>query len=308
MKRLLHIGCNVGTESMPKYFREQCDYSEIKLTKNINQELDKVIASNSLPDTIFLQIQSDQIDGINTNHLIGQSIKTLRDRGCFVINWTGDMRNATPQWMIEFSQNVDITMFSNMRDVEYCKLKRINTGFLQQGIDTNIFTPNGQHTNAPDIVFLANNYGNQFPLSGYRRNVANALQIRYGDKFKLYGNGWNIPSGNLNHSQYEEAKLYRSSKIAISISHYNSSRYFSDRLGRSLCSGVAVLSHNYEGIEQDFKVGKHLDTFQDVNGLISKIDYYLTHENERSKLASQGQEYASKEFSYQNIVKQILEL
>jgi len=301
-------GCNVGSESMHKYFDQQCNYSELYLDGNLSNNLQKILLSNELPDIVFLQIQSDTIDGKNTNAYIGDLIRQFKDRGSFIINWTGDIRNSTPQWMIDFADNVSITMFSNMRDVDHCKNIGINTGFLQQGIDTNIFSPNGDKADSPDIVFLANNYVNQFPLSGYRKQAIQKLRNKYGDRFKVYGNGWGENSGNVNSSQYEEAKVYRGCKIAISISHYNVDRYFSDRLGRALCSGAFVLSHYYEGIEKDFEVGKHLDVFHKLDEMINRCEYYLEHAAYREQKDIAGHELASKEFSYQKIVNTILEL
>ncbi|MFY0653301.1 MAG: glycosyltransferase, partial [Cyclobacteriaceae bacterium] len=263
-----------------------------------------------IPDTIFLQIQSDTIDGKNTCQFIGEEIRTLRDKGVKVINWTGDKRNGVPKWMIEFSKNVSITAFSNEEDVNECKILGINTSFLQQGVDLDIFSPTGETIEAPEIVFLANNYGNQFPLSRYRREAATALHHKFGDRFKVYGNGWNnnFNSGNLNHSQYEESKIYRSSKIAISISHFNSDRYFSDRLSRSMSSGIFVLSHNYKGLDKDFQEGNHLDVFDTISEMLIKCDGWLKEEEKRIEIARNGCDLARKEFSYYNIVKQILEL
>ena len=240
--------------------------------------------------------------------MIGNAVRHLKDAGAFVINWTGDMRNTTPQWMVDFSHNVSSTMFSNWRDVDYCAAKKINTGFLQQGIDTHIFTPEGEAADAPEIVFLANNYGLQFPLSTYRKSVMQTLRAKFGQRFKVYGNGWGNDSGNVNASQYEEAKVYRGCKIAISVSHYDSDGYFSDRLGRSLCSGAFVLSHNYEGIQRDFQAGKHLDTFDNLTELVSKCESYLQDDTARNRIAKEGQKYAAENFSYQNIIKQILKL
>lgn len=308
IKTLLHIGCNSGSESMPKYFREQCDYKELLLDAHLADNLNKLLQSGYIPDTIFIQIQSDTVAGHNTCAFIGDQIRRFKELGSYVINWTGDLRIETPRWMNQFSHNVNITMFSNLKDVEYFKAAGINTGFLQQGIDTNIFKPEGEAANVPDIVFLANNYGNQFPLSRYRRDAVNRLREKYGNRFKVFGNGWGADSGNVNSSQYEEAKVYRGCKIAISISHFDVDRYFSDRLGRALCSGAMVLSHNYQGLDKDFEAIGHLDTFESHDHMIAQIDYYLSDEQEREEIAKTGQEHASKEFSYQSIVKQILEL
>ena len=302
-KKLLHLGCNVGTESMPKYFREQCDYDELRLDANLKTNLQNL---SYVPDIVFIQIQSDTIDGKNTCDFIGKEIKALKEKGSFVINWTGDKRTDLPRWMIDFHDFVNVTGFSNQEDVDKAHRYGMNAIFLQQGIDTNIFTPDGDKLDSPDIVFLANNYGNQFPLSRFRRECANSLKAHFGNRFGLYGNGWSHSDGNFNNSQYEEAKLYRGCKIAVSISHFDSARYFSDRLGRSLCSGSFVLSHNYNSLESDFDKGVHLDTFKTSQELVDKCKYWL--ENDRSEIAKNGTELARKEFSYQNIVKQILEL
>ena len=305
MKKILHIGCNVGSESMPKYFREQCDYQEIKLDGNLKANLQAI---NYVPDIVFLQIQSDTIDNKNTCEFIGQEIRALKDKGSFVINWTGDKRNGVPRWMIDFHNYVNVTGFSNEEDMAEGVRYGMKTIFLQQGIDTNIFTPIGDKIQSPEIVFLANNYGNQFPLSRFRRDCANSLKATFGNRFGLYGNGWTHSDGNFNHSQYEEAKLYRGAKIAISISHYDSDRYFSDRLGRSLACGAFVISHRFKGIDKDFEVGKHLDAFDTSNELIEKCKNWLMDTSKRQSIAINGKELAHKEFSYQNIVTQILEL
>ena len=307
MKKLLHIGVNVASESMPKAFDKQCDYSELYLDGNLKVNLKNL---TEIPDIIFLQIQSDTIDGKNTCQFIGEEIKALKEKGVKVINWTGDKRNGVPRWMIDFAKNVSITAFSNEEDVNECRKYGINSVFLQQGVDLDIFSPTGETTESPEIVFLANNYGNQFPLSRYRREAVTALHHKFGSRFKVYGNGWNnnFKSGNLNHSQYEESKLYRSSKIAISISHYNSDRYFSDRLSRALCSGVFVLSHNFIGMEKDFQVGEHFDSFESINEMVKKCEWWLNEPDTRHGIARKGCELARKEFSYYNIVKQILEL
>ena len=69
-----------------------------------------------------------------------------------------------------------------------------------------------------------------------------------------------------------------------------------------------MLSHDYKGIDKDFQTGKHLDTFGSINEMIEKCEDALMDVTRREKIAKAWQELASKEFSYQNIVKQIIEL
>jgi spore maturation protein CgeB len=108
--------------------------------------------------------------------------------------------------------------------------------------------------------------------------------------------------------QYEEAYTYASSSIAISYSHFNINRYFSDRLIRAMGSGCFTLSHHYDGIELDFEVGKHLDSFTSLAGLKEKIDYYLEHEDERNKIASEGYKHVHENFTTRNMVNDILRI
>ena len=156
MKHVLYIGCNAGSESMPKYFREVCEYDEFIPDGNLKVNLQNY---NRIPDIVFLQIQSPTIGDQNTCNFIGEEINRLKDKGSFVINWTGDKRSGVPRWMIDFAINCDVTAFSNEEDVNFIRKYGIKSLFLQQGIDTNIFKPEGEKAQCPEIVFLANNYG-----------------------------------------------------------------------------------------------------------------------------------------------------
>jgi hypothetical protein len=61
-------------------------------------------------------------------------------------------------------------------------------------------------------------------------------------------------------------------------------------------------------MEKDFEVGKHLEGFDSISEMLIKCEDWLKRDEERKTIARQGCELATKEFSYYNIVKQILEL
>jgi len=251
-------------------------------------------------DICFMQIQNETTAGQPTVKFLSW-VKRLKENGCKVISWTGDIRATTPQWMIDFAPYVSITAFSNQRDVDYCRSLGIKSEFLQIGIDDRIFTPIGEKIPSPEIVFLANNYGNQFPLGQYRREVVQYLSSRYGSKFGVYGNGWSNPSGNLNSDQNLEAALYRNAKVAISVSHFNVDRYTSDRLFRALGCGIATLVHEYPNMETD------LSTFTNLQQLGDHIDKLLSDDNYRAIYGKQCHD-ESKKFTYDVMVKNIIEL
>ena len=298
---LLHIGLCVGSASMPKYFDIQTIYTELYLDSSL---IERLTGITEAPDYVFLQIQGDKYDGQRSTLDLIEPLKRLKDMGSYIINWNGDMRDTTPSWMITFAQAVSITCFSNQRDVDFFKSKGLNTDFMQIGIDEAIFNPHSQYyPNHPEIVFQGNRF-DHFPLSRFRNELVAILKNKYGSRFKAFGNGY---EGNTNGNQYEEAKVYRSAKIAINCSHYNSDRYTSDRMFRILGSGCFCLSHNYDGIEKDFENNNHLVMFNDAHDLVQKIDYWL-EDDKRNEIAESGQKHCFENFTYTNMVNHILKL
>jgi spore maturation protein CgeB len=86
----------------------------------------------------------------------------------------------------------------------------------------------------------------------------------------------------------QEAAIYRGSKMAISLSHYDLERYFSDRMLRIMGCSTLCLAKWYPGIEKDFTDGVHLVVWRDIQELITKIHYYMDHPKERFIIARGG--------------------
>jgi len=317
--KVLHVGLMVNKKlnvGLSKAFRESCDYREVELNHQAIQELTRIDFN---PDIVFVQVQNEKIGSLKTS-LLNEPLQLLRDKGAFVINWTGDIRNDVPKWMYEF--NADLTCFSNMRDVNNFRGK---SDFLQIGIDPVNFNPNHKLEDLParnmmpkglpKVVFMGNNAGH-FPLSRYRMDMVKRLQREFGDDFWVFGNGYPGSKGSLNaspadpyHMQSLESYIYRTSKVVISISHYNEDRYFSDRLLRAMGSGAFVLSHNYKGIEKDWDVGKDLDVFDNLDELVDKIEEHT--EIKAINAYMLGREAANKvhnNHTYYHMVQDIINL
>ena len=290
MVRLLHIGLTVHEDRwISKELKNRTIYAEINPHRP-DDEIRKLFDSHK-PELVFMQIQQENV--------IDLGLIKYMSKKAVLINWSGDVRDPLPSWFYDFDPYC-ATCFSNMRDV-----KEINGEYLQIGIDPEIFKSYSDRWKNTDIVFMGNR-SMCFPLSSYRIQAVDFLKANY-NNFKVYGS-WTNADGNLMNDQYEESKVYSGSAIAISISHFNIERYFSDRLLRAMGSGCFTLSHHYEGIEQDFEVGKHLETFKDFDELKEKIDYYLVNENERTKIASDGYYHVHENFTTKNMVNDILRL
>lgn len=304
-KKLLHISLGSHNTGMWKAFDNAFETKHFDWTpyKNSNFILNQTIIKlfdEFKPDVVFMQIQQGGIVNLDTaKHMTNNSI---------TLNWTGDVRYPIPHWYCELGQHIDMTLFSNMFDVEIFNKAGINAGFLQVGFDETIFNPDGRKEKHPKIIFLGSNYLNvsEFPLSPLRVDMVHRLVSIYKDKFKVYGHNWDdFGHANTWVDQHKEAELYRSALISINLSHFNYGRYSSDRLLRLMGSGGFCLSHNYKDIEKDFEVGKHLDVWDNVEDLTRKIDFYLNNDKEREKIRKEGCEFVRQNYTWNNVMVEL---
>ncbi len=297
MLKVCYIGVMNSIGQSPngftKAFLNICDYKEVY---NLNQ------IENC--DLLFIQTQDT---GLDINELI-----KLRSRGVFIINWTGDARNTTPLYCFEYAPYVNITCFSNMRDVYNMRNAGYNSDFLQIGFDENIYFPCSSIEKDIDIVFMGNHFGH-FPLSGLRQEMIKELKRIYGDRFKAYG--INQPDGSLMGNQKGEADIYRRAKIGINLSHYNYERYTSDRLFRMLGCGICVLSHEYNGIEQDFRTTtsegtnwNNLLPWNSIDDLVKTINFVLQNDTTRIGISNNGAKLAHSKHTFVNMANDFIKL
>ena len=296
--KILHVGLCVDgkNEGLPFALKKASTfYHEISTgDSDINDKINKAIFDWKF-DIAFFQIQSPGI----VSPFIFQKIK---ETGAFTVNWSGDIRNDTPDWY--FKTNADLTLFTNIRDVENLRKAGLKSDFLQIGIDPKVFKIHGQKRDKQSVTFMANNYGSQFPLGGERTHLANTL-VNHG--FSVYGS-YRGSKADLNGNQLEESIVYNNSDIAINHSHFNEDRYTSDRIFRILGSGCFCLSHNYLGIEKDFEIGKHLDTYRDIREMLNKINHYLANPTQREQIAINGYNLCHSKHTYKHMVNNLIKL
>ena len=300
--RIFHLGLCVGPppfDSMRKAFIANCaDYIELSTGEKDVDTKAIAMAKAFKPDIIFMQIQAPDIIHIET-------VKAMRETGAWICNWNGDIRNDTPAWMIQMAPFIDKTLFSNMRDVGNV----INGGYLEIGYDPEIYTPNGDKGTCREISFFGNNYGaSQFPLSKLRIEMNTMIQKYFGQKYGVYGNNWVNAAGNYNHSQAEESKAYRATKIAINLSHYDVDSYTSDRIYRILGSGAFCLCKAYPNMP--FIDGLHVRVWNTLPELLNLINYYLDDKNqaERQAIAHQGNEFVKANYTFDEMIKNLIHI
>ena len=267
--KILHIGLPIG--AIIKELSTRGEYKYIDWTEwtaipgnvvNLRKHILKV-AEEMKPDFCFMHIQTANVIDVET-------AQTL-DANCGqVINFTWDFRDPTPPWFIEIGKEIDMTVFTNQRDVDVLRCRGINAEFSLGGYDNDIFKPDGDiKEDGGEIVFMGNNYANEeinFPLTQSRIELVNRLRTKYGDRFRVYGFGW--PGAQpLMHREKLEAAVYRNCKAAINYSHFEVDRYTSDRLLRIMGTGALALTHEYEGMNKDFTDGLNLVSWKNFDEL-----------------------------------------
>lgn len=301
--KILHVGlCVDGKNEGLPFALKEASKEYVEFNPGDDNLFFRIENLTFKPDIIFCQLQSDKIQNRPTSELID----LLKRFDSFIVLWNGDKRHGTPIW--HFSCNANLFLFSNNEDIINCRNKGLKADFLQIGIDPKVYNKWDSTEPGSDIVYMGNNYRNQFPESPARVTMTQYLKNHFGDRFKLYGNGWERSDGENNPNQALQSKIYNNSKIGINFSQFNSDRYTSDRMFRILGSGCFCLSHNYKGIEKDFKIGEHLDVFNDLTELKDKINYYLSNEKERKEIAENGYKYCHENFSYKSMIENLIKL
>jgi hypothetical protein len=267
---ILHIGYPMS--ELQAEFKKNCDkyFFVHRDSKELSSRILDVLYRHR-PTLTFCQIQAPGILPLET-------VKEIQ-RVSYSINWTGDARRPIPEWYKSYAPYFDVTLFSNETDVQEMRALGFRSEFLNIGFETAIYNPVFSRDLRKDIVFMGNNYPGVFPLSGLRTEMVKRLITEFGPSFGVWGEGWG-DIGSTPTGPEEEACIYRGCKMAISLSHYDLERYFSDRMLRIMGCSALCLAKWYPGISKDFTDGANIVVWKDIPELIAKIRYYLNHPDE----------------------------
>lgn len=305
--KILHAGCTATGEPMNGFqkalVKVSYEYREINAASAHKTEELLRVNSELQPDIVFFQYQTD---GVVLPSVMAR-MKQENPNGWFV-NYTGDVRFPLPDHYIHTGKQIDCTLFCNYTDVWEARKQGVNAEYLQYGYDPEIYYPATPTYLAQDIVFLGNNYVSQFPLSIKRAQMVDFLKKTYGHRFGVYGTNWPGANGNLMGDQHGEARLYQGCKIAINLSHFDYERYSSDRMFRIMGSGALCLTHRYAGLHLDFESGREVVAWDSFEHMKEQIDYYLTNEEERKRIAAAGQQKVSKTHTFDAMVQNLIKI
>ena len=104
----------------------------------------------------------------------------------------------------------------------------------------------------------------------------------------------------------EMSKVFNRAKIVLNL-HAEEYLDTETRIYEALGCGAFVLTEKLSG-ESPFISGQHLVETSDLADLEQKISYYLTHDQERMRIACQGHQYVVHSHSYQERARQIADV
>jgi spore maturation protein CgeB len=70
-----------------------------------------------------------------------------------------------------------------------------------------------------------------------------------------------------------------------------------------LAAGGFLLTDHYEEISELFEIGKEIETYSSGKELKEKVEYYLSHEDERIKIAAAGKKKFYELYTWEQRVK-----
>ena len=150
----------------------------------------------------------------------------------------------------------------------------------------------------PILAKLKNTIGKKLQLNGLsniKRNIY--FNIKYGFP------GWVSPI-----SSEEYSKLYRRSKIGINIHNRGKFTVGSYRLFDLPANGVLQISDGGEYLDNFFKNGSEILSYDDVDELVDLITFYLKNESYRNDIALQGFKRAISEYDIKISLRKMYEI
>ena len=98
---------------------------------------------------------------------------------------------------------------------------------------------------------------------------------------------------------------YRLSRINIGITLHTITSGIPQRVFDILGAGGFLLTNYQPEIPELFKVGTEIEVYKDFNEMKEKVDYYLSHEDQRAKIAANGHRKVKEYYNYDRSLKEM---
>lgn len=284
-------------------FFDTLDRNKYENYSELNRDFLKFVETEQ-PDIIFCSLMCYEI--------WLESLDQLKNRTtALIINWGTD-----DSWKFdEFSFYVSQYVHLHVTTSEIAFNKSIVRGLKNVLLSQWAADKNGMQKPIPSIEckykvsFIGTVYGN-------RKKWIDALR-NGGVNVDCFGYGW--PNGVIDSSDI--SKIMRNSIISLNFGdsgliwkglNFIRSRQIKARIFEVPAAGGFLLTEYSEYLENYFKIGKEIVTFNGVDDLLKKIHYYILNDSERNNIAIAGYERVNNEHTYEkrflNIIDEAIKI
>jgi len=293
--------------------------------KNAHEKL-MTLVEDSQPDVVFWQ----HPDRFEIPQSFPQQIKKIRSKPTLVYHeadpWGG--RKSITSSMKTLASCCDMLILSGEGSFFriFRKAGARNMIYAPNCVDESRFGDDWKPTRERqfDVVMIANPLRPKVPfleltgwpfIPGVKERILSSrfLGESFGDRFALYGNGWEGFKGQRGSLPFDQQQQkIREGWVSFCWDHFdNTPKYFSNRLPISMACGVAHVTNYKPGFESLFENWKHLvwvdrpeETVQVIRDLLDRGPEFLVDMGRRGREIALGTFSAEK--VYRGIVEQIV--
>jgi len=190
--------------------------------------------------------------------------------------------------------------------------KGIRSEYLKIGFEKSILDKLKETNEKYDAVFVGG-------ISRHHNKIIEAFEylVKNNIPIDFWGYGFkkllpNSPIRNKHHGKAWALNMYNilyNAKISINRHIDVAENYANNmRLYESTGVGTMLITDLKDNLNELFEIGREIETYSSKEELAEKIKYYLTHEDERKKIAQAGQQRTLKDHTYEIRMKELIEI
>lgn len=218
---------------------------------------------------------------------------------------------ACPLPAKENLKQFDLILTSFPHYVDRFRKIGINSEYFKIGFEPRVLDKVGKHDRIYDVGFIGSFSSHHNKGTKLLEKVAEKIPIH------IWGQGiqYLAPLSPLRKNYHGEAwglqmyKILAETKIIINRHIDVAENYANNmRLYETTGMGSMLITDKKDNLNELFKVGQEVISYENALDLIKKIKYYLKHDKERQKIAENGQKRTLSEHTYKIRMKELVSI
>lgn len=233
-------------------------------------------------------------------------IEAINRMGVKTAIWNFDPRDGKLEWVLERARVAQHFFTIGKGLLPYYTNGGINAHWLLEGCDAFNHQPLQQKEVVP-ISFI----GTVSDVPG-REEWLNSIRTKFGDeRFAIWGSFCppSLKSVHRGRANGDAGFCQAVSNTQVNLGADRDpeiERSYGARLFRTLAAGGYLLTNMTHGIVEDFSGA--VDTYVNTSDCLNKIDWALSHPDERNVIAQRGRDLVLEKHTFNNRVKELLEV